>query len=78
MDIVPLFCDIDDFCTEFEPVRRQHALGVKQRQRPATMHLSEVLTILVWFHMIGYRDFKRYYTEYVQTALRWAFPRQVS
>jgi len=78
MDIVPLFSDIDDFCTEFEPVRRARALGVKQRQRPATMHLSEVLTILVWFHRIGYRDFKRYYTEYVQKELRWAFPRQVS
>ena len=42
------------------------------------MHLSEVLTILVWYHRIGYRDFKRYYTEYVQKELRWAFPRQVS
>lgn len=78
MDIVPLFCAIDDFCVSFEPVWRAQALSVKQRQRPTTMHLSEVLTILVWYHMIGYRDFKRYYTEYVQKELRWAFPRQVS
>lgn len=78
MDIVPLFCEIDDFCVGFEPVWRGQALSVKQRQRSATMHLSEVLTILVWYHMIGYRDFKRYYTEYVQKELRWAFPRQVS
>jgi len=78
MDIVPLFCEIADFCVGFEPVWRAQALSVQQRQRPTTMHLSEVLTILVWYHMIGYRDFKRYYTEYVQKELRWAFPRQVS
>ena len=42
------------------------------------MYLSEVLTILVWFHLIGYREFKRYYLEYVQKELRWAFPKQVS
>jgi DDE family transposase len=78
MDIVALFCDIDEFCVEFEPVLRRYALGVKQRQRASTMHLSEVLTILVWFHMIGYREFKRYYTQYVQRELRWAFPHQVS
>ena len=63
MDIVALFCDIDEFCVQFEPVLRRYALGVKQRQRASTMHLSEVLTILVWFHRIGYRNFKRYYVE---------------
>jgi hypothetical protein len=78
MDIVTLFCDLDEFCVTFEPAWRRQLLGTKQRQRPSTMHLSEVLTILVWFHRIGYREFKRYYTEYVQQELRWAFPKQVS
>ena len=78
MDIVTLFCDIDEFCVEFEPVWRQQLLGMKERERSSTMYLSEVLTILVWFHLIGYREFKRYYLEYVQKELRWAFPKQVS
>ena len=37
MDIVTLFCDIDELCVEFEPVWRQHLLGTKQRERSTTL-----------------------------------------
>jgi transposase len=38
------------------------------------MSLSEVITILIWFHMSGYRTFKQYYEDYVQQHLRSEFP----
>ena len=78
MDIVPLFCDIDDFCQEFEPWMEAQMLRVHQRQRKSKMCLSEVMTILVLFHLLGYRNFKQFYLEYVCVHLLWAFPRVVS
>jgi hypothetical protein len=51
-DILSIFCDIDDFCSRFEPVWRQHlsAPAGKKRHRPSSLALSEVMTILVLCH----------------------------
>ncbi len=80
MDILPVFCDIDDFCLLFEPRWQQQMLtsGERQRRRAATLSLSEVMTIIVLFHASGYRDFKTFYTQHVQRHLSSAFPRLVS
>jgi hypothetical protein len=78
MDIVALFCEIADFCVAFEPWLARQQLGNRQRQRESRMYLCEVMTILVYFHLEGHRNFKQYYTEYVCKHLRWAFPRLVS
>lgn len=78
MDIVPLFCEIADFCVAFEPWLARQQLTNRQRERASRMYLCEVLTILVYFHLEGHRNFKQYYTEYVSQHLRWAFPRLVS
>jgi hypothetical protein len=42
------------------------------------MHLSEVMTILVWFHIVGYRNFKQFYLHEVSQHLRAEFPHLVS
>jgi hypothetical protein len=78
--LIAMFCDIDDFCKGFAPRYRQRLLqsGQSQRTRPTTLALSEIMTILVYFHCSHYRDFKHYYTEYVATQLRPYFPALVS
>ena len=80
MEIVALFCDIDDFCLQFEPHWQQHLVVAKsrQRRREQRLWLSEVMTIVVSFHQSGYRTFKDYYLRYVIPHLRWAFPHVVS
>jgi hypothetical protein len=79
MDILPLFCDIDDFCRLFEPAWRQRLLtSGKCRHKPGSLSLSEVMTILVLFHASGYRDFKTFYTRHVTRQLGGAFPKLVS
>jgi hypothetical protein len=77
MDIVALFCDIDDFCLRFEPHWHPRLLtqGAHPRQREATLTLSEVMTIEVAFHESGYRTFKDFSLRSVTPYLRWAFPR---
>lgn len=80
MDILPLFCDIDDFCLLFEPAwrRRLLASGALRRHKPGSLSLSEVMTILVLFHASGYRDLKTFYTRHVSEQLGGDFPRLVS
>src|SRR5205085_2882316 len=80
MDILPTFCDIDDFCLLFEPLWRKRLLadGLRQRQRATTLCLSEVMTIIVLFHSSGYRNFKAFYTQHVLKYLGEAFPKVVS
>jgi hypothetical protein len=77
MNILPVFCDIDDFCLFFEPLW-QRRLMIEQprlRHRASSLCLSEVMTIIVLFHTSSYRNFKSYYTEDVMKHLYWAFPR---
>jgi hypothetical protein len=78
VDILPLFCDIDDFCLLFEPLWQQRLLETRQRNRPSALCLSEVMTIITLFHASSYRNFKAYYTEQVLKQYAGAFPRLVS
>ena len=80
MNILPIFCDIDDFSLLFEPLWQQRLLAdvPRQRQRATTLCLSEVMTIIVLFHSSGYRNFKTFYTQQVLQQMTWAFPRLVS
>ena len=80
MDTLTLFCFIDDFCQFFEPHWQRHLLlaAPKQRERSSGLCLSEVLTIIVGFHLSGYRTFKDYYTRQVIAQQRGDFPKLVS
>ncbi len=80
LQFIDLFSDIDDFCLDFEPEynKRQLEDGTRKRIRKSRLCLSEVMTIIVWFHRSGYRTFKDYYTKEVCVHLRWAFPDLVS
>jgi hypothetical protein len=78
--LLELFCDVDDFCQAFVPIwqKKQLDAGKIQRQRERSLRISEIMTILIHFHQSHYRDFKAYYTGYVQERLRTEFPGLVS
>lgn len=78
--IVEIFCIIDDFCKHFEQVSNRGSLcnPERKRQRAYRMTLSEIMTILVMFHLSQYRTFKDFYTQFVQIYWRSEFPRLVS
>jgi hypothetical protein len=78
VDILPLFCDIDDFCLLFEPLWQKRLLTGRQRDRASSLCLSEVMTIITLFHTSSYRNFKAYYIGHVLKHMTWAFPRLVS
>ena len=80
MSLLEMFCHVDDFCRAFEPAwqQQQVARGAMQRNRPRQLCLSEIMTILIWFHCSGYRNFKTYYRQQVLTHWRAEFPGLVS
>ena len=72
-----LFCDIDDFCQNHVTSWQETLLetGQRKRRRQRSLCESEVMTIVVYFQMSGYRTFKWYYQQYVLVHLRGEFPR---
>nr|WP_051676446.1 hypothetical protein [Polaromonas glacialis] len=60
-----LFCLIDDFCQQFEPLLAQRLLDERsdkqRRNRECAMSLSEMTTIVVLFHTMRGRQFKAFY-----------------
>lgn len=78
MEVVEIFCEIDDFCKQFEKDFALRALsaGNDQRDRAFSLTLGEVVTIPVLFHMSGYRTFKDFYTKC--SLLPYYFPKMTS
>lgn len=78
--LVEIFCDVDDFCQVYLPIWNQKQLqdGRRKRIRQGQLAVSEIMTIMIWFHQSNYRHFKAYYTEYVQVHLKTEFPNLVS
>jgi Transposase DDE domain len=77
MDIVTIFCDIDDFCRQLLAARPRllpTPSGRPRRDRSSSLVLSEVMTILVWFHASHYRTFKHFYLAHVLPCKRAEFP----
>ena len=80
MNLVELFCHVDDFCQAFEGswIRHQLTTGRRRRRRAGQLCLSEIMTLLIWFHQSHYRDFNAFYQYHVCKHLRDAFPGLVS
>jgi Transposase DDE domain len=76
MDLTLLFCEVDDFCKEFflrEPTNKIED-GKPHRNRAKRLAPSEIMTILIYFHASGYRDFKHFYINHVIPHLAPLFP----
>ena len=78
--LLTLFCTIDDFCKAFSRFWNRWLLtnGLAKRIRSSSLCLSEIMTIMVHFHMSRYRTFKDYYLKHVWPHLRPEFPGLVS
>ena len=62
MSLTSLFCDIDDFCLEFEPEWHKQLLTHNSKLPSGSkLSLSEIMTIVVDFHRSAYRNFKHFY-----------------
>ncbi len=80
MDILSVFCQVDDFCRVFEPKFNQRLLadGKRKRIKPSKMSRSEVMTILIAFHRSGFRTLKTFYNSLIGVYYKRDFPDLVS
>ena len=78
--IEEIFCEIDDFCKAFFPQFERHLLpgDDAKRRRAVTMSASEIMTIVVLFHLSHYRDFKNFYLDCVLRQMPGYFPKLLS
>jgi hypothetical protein len=49
MSLLELFCHVDDFCQTFVPLW-------EQRRRRGQLYLSEIMTIIIHFHQMRFRE----------------------
>ena len=79
MEQIAIFCDTDDFCKAYEEYCTHSLLMDKNEVVPKTkMALSEIMTILIMYHLSGYRTFKWYYINHVMKYQKQDFPTLVS
>jgi hypothetical protein len=78
--LIEIFCHVDDFNKVFINELQTHQLsdGSRKRIKPGSMSESEVMTIVIYFHLMRYRDFKHYYLFHVCRNMRSYFPHLVS
>ena len=77
--LTAIFCDIDDFCIEYDKYCKTYMLtdGLHNPLK-TSMHLSEIMTIAVYFHLSHYREFKWYYLKYICGHMKGCFTRLLS
>ena len=82
VNLVEIFYIADEFCKDFYKTMEGHTLaennGKKKRNRPSKLNDAEVITILIVFHLSGFRNLKHFYINYVQRHLVSYFPQTVS
>jgi hypothetical protein len=78
--IVNIFCQVDDFCKKFKKLLLENEANLPKTKKgkKKNMSLSEVITIVIYFHYSGYKNFKSYYLNCVYKELRSCFGNLVS
>ncbi len=80
--IIEIFCSLDDFMKEFNLILNKNSISdgstTKKRNRKFKMSDSEVMTILVIFHLKSYRNLKHFYLNHICKYRQDLFPDCVS
>ncbi|MDF1645786.1 MAG: IS982 family transposase [Legionellaceae bacterium] len=76
--LVSIFCETDDFCKDLEENMPQPLLTspTKGRRGPSScISVCEIMTIQVLFQRVGHRNFKTFYTRFLQMYWKKYFPK---
>ena len=77
--LIGIYCDIDEFCKGFEEYWHRHLITDGRKIMPkSAMSLSEIMTIVVFFHLSGQRTFKWYYNSLICGYMKYYFPKRLS
>lgn len=79
--LVEIFYLVDEFCKSAESLLQRKTLeadGKARRNRKPRMSDSQVMTILITFHLSHMRDLKSFYLGYIKNHCKKEFPKQLS
>lgn len=79
--LVEIFYHIDEFCKAFESAIKDKSISNGEkvyRERKQSLSLSEIVTICVYYHVSGYKNFKAYYVNHVRIYMMYDFEELVS
>lgn len=82
--ITEIFCMADDFCKIYDKFIKVNGLAPKREKKRRKYHReyrmsdSEIITIMILYHLSGYKCFKYFYKECVSKELSSLFPSLVS
>jgi hypothetical protein len=66
-DITELFVIVDDFYNDYTKYKDKHQIGeIRLKTRTPRLSGSEIITILLLFHRSPAKNFKYFYTSYLQ------------
>jgi hypothetical protein len=69
--LVDIFCHVDDFCKVLEKETNKKLIGSqKNAGRKPSLSMSEILTIIIYYQMSGYKNFKCYYLWHVKVHMK--------
>lgn len=78
-DITALFFCLDEFCKTYEDWEKHRLIETgRKRYRPCQMQLSELLTLIVLFHLSPCKNFKYFYLFHIRALHRQDFPALLS
>jgi len=67
MILTQIFYDVDNFCKNLEKYLDIHSIpsnvATLVKRKKKRMSLSDIMTVVIYFHHSGYRTFKKYYKE---------------
>lgn len=78
--LIEIFCQIDDFCKQFKKYFNKNILtiGNNLRKRAFALSISEIITISIYYHYSGFKNFKYYYLKHVLINMKNDFKNLVS
>lgn len=77
--LIEVFVTVDDFMIQFDQWRASRSLAPRTKPtRQPDLTDSEIITILVYYHQSGYKNFQYYFQRLVLTQMKSYFPRLLS
>lgn len=82
VEITTIYVTVDEFYKSFQGLLTKKTIGTENGKQIRNKHCrltdSEVMSILIYFHIKGYRNLKHFYTCHVQKHMNKEFPKTVS
>lgn len=69
--LIEIFCIADDFCIEFIQVfeTRLVSSGAVKRKRARSLDMSEIMSLVIFYHQSRFRNFMHYYCHFAKVYL---------